>query len=105
MFWLRGSAGPERGTRWSRLAVIRAPGTTQILALRIDLVPLRADYFASARDGQDEELQRASRNAFLASQRHHEIGNFAIGQSRMVHDLLDLGASREQLVEMATPTC
>src|SRR5690349_12719574 len=75
------------------------------LVIEINLVPLRADNLASSGGGKDEELQRPRRGPFLTPQRCREISDLIIGSGRMVLDLLNIGARREQLVEVAPPTC
>src|SRR6266702_26296 len=68
-----------------------------------DLVWQRSNHFASARCGQDQELESPCGYSLLGAECSHKPGQLVVRQSGMMFNLAYLGACRQELIEMTAP--
>ena len=90
---------PDNGTRWGRLAFIRAAGTSHVARLPIDLAPLSRPHLSGAAGSQDEEFkgQLGRSVGGRLPDLHHRARHLGIGQSlKVFFQSLRLGQDFEQ---------
>jgi hypothetical protein len=71
---------------------------------QVEFVATRTNDFAGTGSRENEKFERSRCRAGLLLQFSDECAQFGIGQGRMMFDLLNLGALRQQLVQMTAPT-